>query len=190
MALVTSVAATGVVAGAMAFAERSDQVAGYGTIGADSSAGQSPPTDEVTPIVTTAAATAEPSPALTETTAAAREIEAPDATDGPTTTVEVGRYTDGVWVGTAESTEWGDVQVQVTVSGGDIVDVDALQVPDDRKSSSINDRAVPTLEAQAIAIQGADLDIVSGATYTSRTYASSLQAALDEAAPAAHAATG
>ena len=41
------------------------------------------------------------------------------------------------------------------------------------------------LEAKAIVLQNADLDIVSGATYTSRTYADSLQAALDQAALAA-----
>jgi len=90
--------------------------------------------------------------------------------------------TDGVYMGTAEYTEWGDVQVEVAMSGGEIVDVVAVQIPAGRKSSSINDRAEPMLEAQAIEIQAADLDIVSGATYTSITYADSLQAALDQAA--------
>ena len=44
---------------------------------------------------------------------------------------------------------------------------------------------VRRLEVEAVALQSADLDIVSGATYTSRTYADSLQAALDQAALAA-----
>jgi uncharacterized protein with FMN-binding domain len=93
-------------------------------------------------------------------------------------------YADGDYVGTAEYTEWGDVQVQVTISDGAIVDVAALEYPTGRKSSEINDEAIPLLEADAVAVQGADLDIVSGATYTSRTYADSLQAALDQAAAA------
>jgi uncharacterized protein with FMN-binding domain len=76
------------------------------------------------------------------------------------------------------------VQVRVTISGGEIVDVVALQMPSDRKSGSINGRAQPILEAEAVAEQSANLDIVSGATYTSRTYAASLQGALDAAAQA------
>ena len=90
-----------------------------------------------------------------------------------------------MYLGTAEYTEWGDVQVQVTISDGAIIDIAAVQYPTGRKSSSINDRAVPMLEAEAVVLQSADLDIVSGATYTSRTYADSLQAALDQAALAA-----
>lgn len=89
---------------------------------------------------------------------------------------------DGIYLGTAEYTEWGDVQVEVTLSAGEIVDVVAVQIPSGRKSTFINDQAEPLLAAQAIEIQAADLDIVSGATYTSITYADSLQAALDQAA--------
>ena len=61
-------------------------------------------------------------------------------------------------------------------------DVAAVDYPQGRKSSEINSRAIPLLEADAIALQSADVDIVSGATYTTRTYADSLQAALDTAA--------
>lgn len=91
-------------------------------------------------------------------------------------------WSDGAWTGTAEYTEWGDVQVEATISDGRLVDVVVLQAPSDRKSTTINDGAVPILEAQAVDLQSADLDIVSGATYTSGTYADSLQAALDQAA--------
>ena len=91
-------------------------------------------------------------------------------------------YADGVHLGTAEYTEWGNVQVEVTIGDGIIVDVAAVEYPTGRRSSEINEQAVPMLEAQAIALQSADLDVVSGATYTSRTYADSLQAALDQAA--------
>jgi uncharacterized protein with FMN-binding domain len=93
-------------------------------------------------------------------------------------------YGDGTWTGAAEWTRWGYVQVQVTVKNGKISDVTALQSPGDGRSRSINSRAQPVLEQEAIAAQSADLDIVSGATYTSRTYRASLQAALDKAAQA------
>ena len=121
---------------------------------------------------------------VTTQTEAPTGTETPTTSEAPTTTEApvTARYDDGTYVGTAEYTEWGDVQVEVTVSGGEIVDVAVLQVPNDRRSQRINDAATPQLEAQAVAIQGADLDVVSGATYTSRTYATSLQAALDQAA--------
>ncbi len=93
-------------------------------------------------------------------------------------------YRDGSWLGTAEPTRWGDVQVQVTTDNGQLVDITVIQIPNDRRSTSINNAAAPILKAQAIAVQGADLDIVSGATYTSQNYAASLQAALDQAAGA------
>ncbi len=92
------------------------------------------------------------------------------------------RYADGVWTGPPVGTRWGDVQVAVTIRGGSITGVGALSLPDDGKSVAINNRAASRLEAEAVAAQSARLDIVSGATYTSRAYATSLQAALDQAA--------
>jgi uncharacterized protein with FMN-binding domain len=72
--------------------------------------------------------------------------------------------------------------VEVTVAGGRLTEVTALQLPDgDRRSASISDRVEPTLRSQALAVQDASIDGVSGATYTSIAYARSLQAALDDA---------
>lgn len=82
--------------------------------------------------------------------------------------------------GAAVGTRWGTVQVQVTISGGAITDVTALQLPSgDRHSADISSRVEPLLRSSALAVQGAQIDIVSGATYTSLAYAQSLQAALD-----------
>ena len=87
-----------------------------------------------------------------------------------------------VVTGPVVSTRWGPVQVEVTVAGGRLTEVTALQLPDgDRRSASISDRVEPTLRSQALAVQGASIDGVSGATYTSIAYARSLQAALDDA---------
>lgn len=84
--------------------------------------------------------------------------------------------------GPVVSTRWGTVQVEITVEGGQLTDVTALQLPSgDRHSASISSRVEPTLRSQALTAQSAAIDGVSGATYTSDAYARSLQAALDSA---------
>ena len=79
--------------------------------------------------------------------------------------------------------KWGDVQVQATFAAdGSLVDVVTLQTPDrDGKSVRINDRAVPQLNSEALTSQTAQVDTVSGATYTSTDYRNSLQSAIDAA---------
>lgn len=90
--------------------------------------------------------------------------------------------TDGTYLGAAASTRYGDVQVQITVSGGQIVDVTVPAYPQsDRKDIAINNRALPVLIAETTAAQSADVQMVSGATYTSQGYIQSLQSALDQA---------
>jgi uncharacterized protein with FMN-binding domain len=74
----------------------------------------------------------------------------------------------------------GIVQVRVTVTGGKVTDVTALQLPHDNPHSwSGSSKAAVILRSEALKAQSANIDIVSGATYTSRGYARSLQAALD-----------
>jgi uncharacterized protein with FMN-binding domain len=94
-------------------------------------------------------------------------------------------YADGAYTGASEWTKWGNYQVQVTIQNGKIVAVKETQSPTDRKSVAINGRAQPVLEGEAVAAQGAKINAVSGATYTSTTYKASLQSALDQAAAAA-----
>jgi len=80
------------------------------------------------------------------------------------------------------NTRYGPVQVQVTLSGGQLVEVVALELPNERpRSAAISTRAAPVLRREALASQGTHVDTVSGATYTSEGYAESLQAALDRA---------
>ncbi len=124
----------------------------------------------------------ESAPASTESATAATATTETKTETTTETNAGTSGYADGVYLGTSEYTEWGDVQVEVTITDGLIVDVVAVDYPQSRKSSNINSRALPLLEADAIETQSADVDVVSGATYTSRTYADSLQAALDTAA--------
>ncbi len=93
-------------------------------------------------------------------------------------------YADGTYLGAAVSEPWGTFQVQATVSGGQLVDVTIVSAPTDGHSSRINSSAVPVLTSEALAVQSADVDVISGATWTSESYAASLQAALDDAAVA------
>ena len=128
-------------------------------------------------------ATATPAPA-----AAGPGTTMPAATSAPATSAPAtsapgtADLRDGTVQGAVVGTRWGAVQVQVTITGGTITDVTALQLPSgDRHSWDISSRAEPVLRRSALAIQGAEIDIVSGATYTSLAYAQSLQAALDAA---------
>lgn len=94
-----------------------------------------------------------------------------------------GSVADGsVVAGPAVDTRWGPVQVQVTVSGGRITGVEVVEYPTENgKDRQINARALPVLVQETLDAQGADVDMVSGATVTSEGYVESLQAALDEA---------
>ena len=84
--------------------------------------------------------------------------------------------------GSVAQTEWGPVQVQITVSGSEITDVQVLQYPNENgKDQQINAYALPILTDETLQAQSANIDMVSGATVTSNGYVSSLQAALDEA---------
>jgi uncharacterized protein with FMN-binding domain len=75
---------------------------------------------------------------------------------------------------------YGDVQVRVTLSGSRIVDVQALTLPSDRqRSAEISQYAGPLLRQEVLQAQSAQINIVSGASYTSQSYAQSLQGALD-----------
>jgi uncharacterized protein with FMN-binding domain len=89
---------------------------------------------------------------------------------------------DGSYTGAVESTRFGDVQVQLVVSGGKITDVKALQLTDaERRSQMISATAAPILRSEVLQAQSGNVDTVSGATVTSDAYLSSLQAALDAA---------
>lgn len=84
--------------------------------------------------------------------------------------------------GDAVNTDYGTVQVRITVVGTKISNVTALQLPNDRaRSQEISSFAGPQLRSEALAAQSANIDAVSGASYTSAGYVKSLQSAIDRA---------
>jgi uncharacterized protein with FMN-binding domain len=89
---------------------------------------------------------------------------------------------DGTFNGNPIYVDYGNVELSIVVSGGKITDVKVLDSPSDHsRSVQINKSALPKLRAEALAAQSADIDTVSGATYTSSGYKLSLQSAIDRA---------
>lgn len=88
----------------------------------------------------------------------------------------------GTYTGTTESDRFGTITVTVTLANGKITDVTYKTTVGDNHSAQIEARAIPTLKAAVLAANSADVSTVSGATYTSDKYLSSLQSALDKAA--------
>lgn len=91
-------------------------------------------------------------------------------------------YADGTYTGSVADAFYGNVQVSATISGGKLVDVKFLQYPDTHSTSVyINSQAMPYLKQEAIQAQSANVQIVSGATFTSQAFIQSLQNALNQA---------
>jgi uncharacterized protein with FMN-binding domain len=77
---------------------------------------------------------------------------------------------------------YGTVQVRVTLRGTQITGVTPLEMPVDRQySAELSQQAAPLLLQEALQAQSAQIDILGGASYTSQSYAQSLQSALDKA---------
>jgi uncharacterized protein with FMN-binding domain len=106
------------------------------------------------------------------------------AATGQTGTGQKGSFT-GQKTGSAVQIPFGTVQVQVTFQGGKITDVQAVQMPSDqRHSQEISAAVAPMLHDEVLQAQSAQVNTISGATYTSMGYLQSLQSALDQAAAA------
>lgn len=119
---------------------------------------------------TTPSATANP-PAASPTTSAAPALPAPSST-----------VKNGAFTGTQIQTPYGTIQVKAEISGGRITNVVPLQMTDRGSTSvEIDQQAVPMLRSEVLSSQSAQVDMISGATYTTQGYLTSLQAALDAA---------
>jgi uncharacterized protein with FMN-binding domain len=83
--------------------------------------------------------------------------------------------------GDTVQTRYGPVQVRLAVSGSGITGVDVLQYPSGGHNQELSSYALPILVQETLDAQSAQVDMVSGATYTSAGYQQSLQSALDRA---------
>jgi len=84
--------------------------------------------------------------------------------------------------GSSVRTRYGNVEVQVVFTGTQITDVVPVQLPDSNGvDQQIDQQVVPILIQETLTAQNANIQAVSGATYTSDGYIRSLQSALDKA---------
>ncbi len=134
-------------------------------------------------IATSAQAVAGLVPSLGRSQTAQVQPQAQAATaSGASQATGNGQYQDGTFTGPSSNAFYGQVQVQVVISGGKISSVTALNYPQDRRTSArINSFAVPQLQSEAVQAQSANVDVVSGATLTSQAFMQSLQGALNSA---------
>jgi uncharacterized protein with FMN-binding domain len=92
------------------------------------------------------------------------------------------KYTDGTYIGSVDDAYYGNVQVSVTITSGQITAVKFLQYPNTHSTSVyINQQAIPYLQQEAIQAQSPNVQIITGATYTSQAFIQSLTDALAKA---------
>ncbi len=120
-------------------------------------------------------------PNLSKTTLIAIDTAAPSAATPATSAAPAQPVgVSGSFTGSVANTRYGPVQVKIVVKNGKIVDAQAVQAP-----SGSNDRythkAVPVLRQQTIAIQSANVQGVSGASFTSYGWYQSLASAISKA---------
>ncbi|WP_328344112.1 FMN-binding protein [Micromonospora sp. NBC_00421] len=127
-------------------------------------------------------ATASRTPGAARTTAGGSGTRRTPA--APRSTAAAPKSTTRKVTGPVVVTEFGNVQVQLTVSGTKIVNAVALELPQggqsDLRSKRVDD-AYSGTSGDVVRQQGASLDTISQATATSNGYRQSLQAALDQA---------
>jgi uncharacterized protein with FMN-binding domain len=120
-------------------------------------------------------------PAPKKTTAAPKETAAP-APKETAAPAPKPAGASGTFVGPSVNTKYGAMQAQVVVKDGKIVAVQPLVVgKGDSESVSINNRAVPKLQAAVLSAQSAKVSYVSGASYTSQGLLASIAGALSKA---------
>lgn len=122
---------------------------------------------------------------LTTSTTASNPTAVSTATSSTVPSVPsgtTGQYRDGTYTGSVADAYYGNVQVAAKVSNGKITNVTFLQYPNTHDTSvMINQQAMPFLRQEAIQSQNANVQIVSGATFTSQAFIQSLTSALSQA---------
>lgn len=137
-------------------------------------------TFKVTPLAVDALSSPDAATAAPRTRTSQPNVQTAAPTAQPN--AQSGPAADGTYTGGTIRTVYGDVQVRVVISGQKITDIQALTLPRDRaRSAAISQYSAPILRSEAIRAQSANIDIVSGATYTSIAYARSLDSALKQA---------
>ena len=155
-------------------------IAGADTTASASASSSSSATSAATSKATAAAkpvatkkASATKTPATGNSTASNSATPTAAATTAPATTAAI----NGTFTGPSVNVNYGNVQVKITVVNGRITDAVAVKAPTGKNDRYTN-MAVPTLKAQTLKAQSANIQGVSGASYTSYGWFTSLQGAI------------
>jgi uncharacterized protein with FMN-binding domain len=155
-----------------------------GGIGAIGGATSTPVASKSSTAVATKSASAKPvttkKASATKAATAAASTSAITVATQSTAAAPASQGVTGTFTGPTVNVNYGNVQVQITVKDGKIIDATALQAPSGR-----NDRwtkmALPILKKQTLTAQSASIQGASGASYTSYGWFTSLQGALAKA---------
>jgi uncharacterized protein with FMN-binding domain len=131
---------------------------------------------------TKATATKSSKPVATKSSAGANTATTAPAADAPATQAPAASTTsiNGTFTGPSVNVNYGNVQVKITVVNGRITDAVAVKAPTGKNDRYTN-MAVPILKAQTLKAQSANIQGVSGASYTAYGWFTSLQGALAQA---------
>ena len=132
---------------------------------------------------TSTPATSSSSPSSTSSSAtSSKSSTSVSSSPPPAKKTSTGQYSDGTYTGSSVNVYYGNVQVSVTISSGKISDVKFLSYPNSHSTSVyINQQVMPYLKQEAIKSQNSNVQVISGATFTSEGFIQSLSAALKKA---------
>lgn len=123
-----------------------------------------------------------PASSASNNAATSPAMPASATTAGGSSMMATRQYKDGTYTGSVADAYYGNVEVSATVSGGKLTDVKFLQYPDTHSTSVvINQQAMPYLQQEAIQAQSSNVQVISGATYTSQAFIQSLASAFAQA---------
>ena len=150
-------------------------IAGVSAIGATGTGSSASASSPSTSKATKPTATKKPTAAATQPAATQSATASPAATQ--TTAAATSAVKDGTFTGPSVNVNYGNVQVKITVVNGRITDAVAIKAPSGKNDRYTN-MSVPVLKQQTLKAQSANIQGVSGASYTSYGWFTSLQGAL------------
>ena len=130
--------------------------------------------------VASSSATKKATPTQKATAKASASAQATQSAAPAQTQDNTSSNVSGTYTGNAVDVGYGIVQVKITVANGKITDAQAVQAPSGRNDRYTN-MSVPVLRERTLAAQSANINGVSGASYTSFGWYTSLVVALKQA---------
>ena len=160
-------------------------IAGAPIAGADTTASASASSSSSATSAATTKATAAAKPVATKKAAATKTPASGNSaasnsatpTAAATTAPATPAAINGTFTGPSVNVNYGNVQVKITVVNGRITDAVAVKAPTGKNDRWTN-MAVPILKEQTLKAQSANIQGVSGASYTSYGWFTSLQGAI------------